>query len=304
MDKRIVSVQSNAVEVFAPAKINLFLAVTGRRNDGFHDLCTVMSKINLGDHLNLSRTTSGSDVVLHCSGNLTLENNRNLAFLAAEKWLKYSGQSWGVKIDLDKTIPPRSGLGGGSSDAVSVLLGMNELSEKKLSREVLLGLASELGSDCPAFLDAGPCLAQGRGEQISLLGEVAREKLRKKRVFLFRPDIGLSTPEIFADFSRSNSFSDNSWANERVEAWQSGSLNSEQFLHNDLESAVFEKHRYFIPLFEEITAKFGLVPRMSGSGSCCFALLPENFNEMSELEERVRVAWGSGAWVKSTELFL
>ncbi|MDG1132346.1 MAG: hypothetical protein P8N21_06615, partial [Opitutales bacterium] len=166
MIERIKNRSKSTIELFAPAKVNLFLAVTGKREDGYHDLCTVLAKVSVGDTLEMKRTDENEGVNLRCPGFEDLETSGNLISQAVDKWFQQSGESWGVEITLKKKIPPMSGLGGGSSDAVSALLGMNELGDESLPADMLYNLASEIGSDCPSFLTAGLCLAEGRGEHV------------------------------------------------------------------------------------------------------------------------------------------
>lgn len=302
MKQRILRKLSNAVEVFAPAKINLFLTVTGLRSDGFHDLCTVMVKMSIGDHVFIRRLNESNRIIIRCPGFEELENSENLVHVAVRKWLVASGQDFGVEILLKKDLPPMSGLGGGSSDAACALIGMNELAEEKLPIDTLMNLARETGSDCPAFLIRGPCFAEGRGEIVRPLEFTPSKSLMGKKVFLFRPEIGLSTAEIYRQFSGKFEFSSKKWSMKRVASWKSGDLHIDEFLHNDLEKAVFARHRYFNPLFEIMEKRFGLNPRMSGSGSCSFALIPDEFDDMKEVKEEIRRAWGENAWMRSGEL--
>ena len=182
MIKQRAEVHSNKINIFAPAKINLFLAVTGKREDGFHEICTVMCKVDVGDELVLERKANEPGVRVVCPGYEELENKENLAFIAAERWLVRSKEKWGVDISLVKKIPPMSGLGGGSSDAISVLLAMNKLADKPLPLEVLLKLASEIGSDCAGFLAKGPCIADGKGESVRLVRKSTASELHGKKV--------------------------------------------------------------------------------------------------------------------------
>ena len=274
MIERIKHRSKNTVELFAPAKVNLFLAVTGKREDGYHDLCTVLAKVSVGDTLELKRKDKNGGVHLRCPGFEDLETSGNLVCQAVDKWFLQSGESWGVEIILKKKIPPMSGLGGGSSDAVSALLGMNELGDYSLPEDMLYHLASEIGSDCPSFLTAGLCLAEGRGEQVRSIKESLSQQTSGQKVLLFRPDIGFSTADVYAGLARKKSYSSKDWALKSVKSWESGNLPIEKFLHNDLEIPVFEKHRYFLPIFEQIKQQFGIHPRLSGSGSSCFARQP------------------------------
>ncbi len=195
-----------------------------------------------------------------------------------------------------------SGLGGGSSDAVSALLGMNELGDDSLPEDMLYNLASEIGSDCPSFLTPGLCLAEGRGEQVRSIMKSLSQQISGQRVLLFRPDIGFSTADVYATLASKKSYSSKDWAQESVKSWENGNLPIEEILHNDLEIPVFEKHRYFLPLFEQIKQQHGIQPRLSGSGSCCFALLPSGFDQISHLKDLILKAWGDKVFLQTCEI--
>ncbi len=302
MIERIKNRSKSTVELFAPAKVNLFLAVTGKREDGYHDLCTVLAKVSVGDTLEMKRTDKNEGVNLRCPGFEDLETSGNLISQAVDKWFQQSGESWGVEITLKKKIPPMSGLGGGSSDAVSALLGMNKLGDESLPEDMLYNLASEIGSDCPSFLTAGLCLAEGRGEHVRSIIESLSQQISGQRVLLFRPDIGFSTADVYARLASKKSYSAKKRAQELVKSWENGNLSVEELLHNDLEIPVFEKHRYFLPLFEQIKQQYGIQPRLSGSGSCCFALLPSGFDQISQLKDLILKAWGDKVFLQTCEI--
>ena len=302
MIERIKNRSKSTIELFAPAKVNLFLAVTGKREDGYHDLCTVLAKVSVGDTLEMKRTDENEGVNLRCPGFEDLETSGNLISQAVDKWFQQSGESWGVEITLKKKIPPMSGLGGGSSDAVSALLGMNELGDESLPEDMLYNLASEIGSDCPSFLTAGLCLAEGRGEHVRSIIESLSQQISGQRVLLFRPDIGFSTADVYARLASKKSYSAKKRAQELVKSWENGNLPIEELLRNDLEIPVFEKHRYFLPLFEQIKQQYGIQPRLSGSGSCCFALLPSGFDQISQLKDLILKAWGDKVFLQTCEI--
>jgi 4-diphosphocytidyl-2-C-methyl-D-erythritol kinase len=302
MIDRIREKSKDKVTVFAPAKINLFLSVTSKRPDGYHELTTVMGKLCVGDLVRIQKNSQLKKPSLSCLGFEELENQENLVLVAVEKWLKIVGGDRGYQIELRKKIPPMSGLGGGSSDAVSALLAMNELCDHQLSISDLKTLAAEIGSDCPSFLDPGICLAEGRGEEISPVISPVAEELLGHKILLFRPAIGLSTAEIYRRLAQNNSYSSSEWARERVGAWSAGKFPTEEFLHNDLGRPVFEKYLFFQPLFDQIEKEFGLKSLLSGSGSCCFTWLPKGFDGLKELKEMIELAWGDECWVEKTYL--
>lgn len=299
---RIMAKSSGVVELFAPAKINLFLAVNGKRGDGYHEITTVLSKLSIGDSIKLIRNSHSSDVTIKCPGFKELENENNLVYKAATRWFHKSKEKWGVEVVVSKKIPPMSGLGGGSSDAISTLLGMNEIGDQRLPDHEMIELASKIGSDCPSFFYEGPCLAEGRGESLRGLNQKASGKVLGRKVFLFRPAIGLSTADSYSLLAKSKSYSSKPWATSQINAWENDDLPIQEFLHNDFEVPVFEKHRYFQPLFERIENKFNISSNLSGSGSCCFCFLPEPFNQLSELRNEIYRAWGEESWLQTAEI--
>ena len=152
------------VTLRAPAKVNLGLRILDRRPDGYHDIRSVFCPITLADTVQLFPTSQRGSVNLECSGLGSPGGADNIAFRAAALFLEATGADLGVDISLHKVIPSPGGLGGGSSDAAAVLLGMAFLTGE-WSR--LDGLALQLGSDVPFFLGDGPALVEGRGEIIT-----------------------------------------------------------------------------------------------------------------------------------------
>jgi len=176
--------------VKAPAKLNLFLEVLGRRADGYHEIETVMQTVSLYDVLTLER--SEGDVRLLTESPDIPHDRENLVVKAAELLREHAGEPLGAVIHLEKHIPVGAGLGGGSSDAVAALVGLNRLWELALPREVLHDLAARLGSDTPFFLTGGTALCRGRGERVAQLMEV-----RSLTYVVVYPGLTVSTKEVY-----------------------------------------------------------------------------------------------------------
>lgn len=149
----------------APAKINLFLSILAKRPDGYHEIDTVFQSISLCDTIRLYPQQTG--ILLFCSDSALPSDNRNLAYRAASAYFTEAGNTGGVQIHLIKRIPSGAGLGGGSSDAAAVLLGLNALAKKPLSDAQLFKIAVSLGADVPFFLRGGTARANGIGEILS-----------------------------------------------------------------------------------------------------------------------------------------
>jgi 4-diphosphocytidyl-2-C-methyl-D-erythritol kinase len=172
----------------APAKLNLFLHVIGRRADGFHELRTAFVAIDLADTLDFE-LLEGDRIERH--GDLTGPVEQDLAVRAARLLQQEARCGQGVRIDLQKRIPTGSGLGGGSSDAATSLIALNRLWRLNWDRERLAALAVRLGADVPFFLQPGPALGQGIGERLAPLSAPARWYA------LIHPQVHVSTAEIF-----------------------------------------------------------------------------------------------------------
>jgi 4-diphosphocytidyl-2-C-methyl-D-erythritol kinase len=151
--------------VKAPAKINLFLEVLGKRDDGYHEISSIMQTVSLCDKLSFDLS---ADIKLQCTA-CELETDDNLALKAA-KALKLAGSyKGGTRIGLEKQIPLDAGLGGGSSDAAATLHGLNKLWSLDMNREELAVIGSCIGSDVPFFIYGGVCEVKGRGEKVTML---------------------------------------------------------------------------------------------------------------------------------------
>ncbi|MFQ5840625.1 MAG: 4-(cytidine 5'-diphospho)-2-C-methyl-D-erythritol kinase [Candidatus Methylomirabilales bacterium] len=151
----------------APAKINLFLEILGRRADGYHEIQTLLQMVNLTDEVTLTRHARGID--LEATGWPTPSGDANLAAQAARAFFAETGLRGGVRIELCKGIPPGSGLGGGSSDVAAVLVGLNRLYGEPLGPAALVAIGARIGSDVPFFLGGPTAWATGRGERITPL---------------------------------------------------------------------------------------------------------------------------------------
>ena len=147
------------------AKINLFLDVTAKRSDGFHELCSVMQSVSLADEITLSATRADyTCITLSCDDESLPLDERNLAYVAAERFLEKTGITARVDIYIEKHIPVSAGLAGGSTDAAAVLRALNLIFDESLTTEALLCLGAEIGSDVPFCILGGTCLCRGRGE--------------------------------------------------------------------------------------------------------------------------------------------
>jgi 4-diphosphocytidyl-2-C-methyl-D-erythritol kinase len=190
-------VPTGSITVRAPGKLNLYLGVGDRREDGYHELTTVFHAVSLLDEVTV-RTADVLSLEMAGEGVESLPNDeRNLAWQAAELMAEHVGRAPDVAITIDKSIPVAGGMAGGSADAAAVLVAMNSLWELGVPRRDLHALAARLGSDVPFALHGGTALGTGRGEELATV--LARNTFHWVLAFA---DAGLSTPAVFAEIDR------------------------------------------------------------------------------------------------------
>jgi 4-diphosphocytidyl-2-C-methyl-D-erythritol kinase len=180
--------------ISSPAKLNLFLDVLNKRSDGYHNLLTLFERISLCDTIRLTNLQS-NEIVISSSSPAIPTDHRNLAYQTADLIRRSQGVKNGVKIEIEKNIPVGGGLGGGSSNAASVLLGLNKLFGLKLHKKILLSYANRLGCDVAFFvLDKPFALGRGKGGDLEAIEVPKKIKLWH---ILFIPPIQLLTKDVY-----------------------------------------------------------------------------------------------------------
>jgi 4-diphosphocytidyl-2-C-methyl-D-erythritol kinase len=259
----------------AHAKINLDLRVLGKRPDGYHELRTVFQTISLADEIGLAFEPAPETSVV-IEGNIAIEDN--LIARAARLFLAENGITGSVRCELRKHIPMGAGLGGGSSDAATVLRAMPALTGIATPQQKLHAMAAQLGSDVPVFLYGGTAVGIGRGDEIFPLPPAP-----ELYGVLVTPDIHVSTAEAYRALSsrldpdhaaqKREQFAELIWSMDLRQA------------QNDFESAVFELHPELARIRQTL-ADAGAVPaRMTGSGSAIFGLFKQP-TQIAELKSR------------------
>ena len=175
------------------AKINWVLKILGRRSDDYHELRTVYQTVDLSDQMVLE-ACSEDTIELQVSGRSVAEEKNNLVYRAADLLRNAVGRPAGVRVHLEKRIPVGGGLGGGSSNAGTALLGLNQLWDCRLSMSQLAELGAELGSDVPHFLWGGITLGRGRGEEVTPWPD----RLPEQKLLLLYPNLEISTREAYS----------------------------------------------------------------------------------------------------------
>lgn len=293
----------NLITEFAPAKLNLFLAVTGRREDGFHNLVSLAVTLDFGDTL---RARASEGFALRCSDPAVPGGESNLVLRAARAFAAATGWEGGAAFELEKRIPTGAGLGGGSSDAVAALRALNRLAgpERALSKQKLAAVAAALGSDCPLFLETGPVVMRGRGERIEPLPAAAAERLRGRPVLVFKPGFEVSTPWAYGQLAAGapSSYLPEEEAEAWLGAWRDDlRAPAEALRRNSFEAPVFRKFPALALCQESLRAEFALEAGLSGSGSACFAWWREG-EDPAPVARAVRAAWGESTFFVSARV--
>jgi len=295
--------EMQTVTLFSPAKINLSLAITGRRADGFHELVSVVAPLAWGDTLHAAWAGESGPATLVCDAPGVPTDGGNLVLRAAEAFAAATGWRGRVAFTLEKRIPVGAGLGGGSSNAVAALRALEALSGVALEPGRRLQLAAGLGSDCPLFLHDGPVVMRGRGERVEPLGAGAAGRLRGRRVLVFKPAFGVATAEAYAALAaRPEWYADAAAEEARLAGWAADAgAPAEALLANTLERPVFAKWIALPTMLAWLRERHGVEARMSGSGSACFVLLEPGRDE-APLRETLHAGWGAEALVQATAL--
>ncbi len=283
----LVRIAADRVEIQAPAKINLFLEILAKRPDGYHEIETLMCRIGLYDSLSL-RATGSPEIRLDCRWAAGLTRyalgdlpppKENIVTKAASLLQQRSRCGRGAEIRLVKRIPSAAGLGGASSDAAAVLVAANIAWELNWSREQLVELAAELGSDIPFFLGSGSAICRGRGERIEPTQPI------RLHMVVVRPPVGLSTPQVYQGCRPACTPAS-------VRTLQSGLSKGiwnvvKSALVNRLEEPAAQLNPWIARLRKEFETAGSIAQQMSGSGSSYFGIC-ENARHARRVAGRLR----------------
>lgn len=273
------------MEFLAPAKINLNLRVLRRREDGFHEIESLIAPVSIFDSLEVELQEKGG-LQFTCSHE-ALAGEDNLVVRAARLFCESFGFQANIRIHLTKEIPHGAGLGGGSSDAATTLLALDHLFQTQLERAELSKLAGELGSDVPFFIWQSAAWCRGRGENVE-----PTTLAKSLPLLLIKPPFEVPTPWAYQHWKDSREIPGVPYDAQRFD-WGE--------MVNDLERPVFEKYLQLAHLKSWLLAEPEVAgAMMSGSGSTVFALLHEKSAGMA-LAARVTGEFGSNLWIGLTE---
>lgn len=257
----VTGVYVKTLTLSAPAKINYLLDVIGKRADGYHDLRMIMQRVNLCDEITLTMTSS-PEIIVTCNSKGAPDGPGNIAWKAARVLLDLAESKSGVEIKIKKNIPVAAGLGGGSSDAATVLMGINELLQKGFTDQTLMEAGCKLGADVPFFIFKKAALAEGVGEKLTLI-----PNMPKCWVLLVNPGVHVSTAWVYRSLQLTNR---RELSN--IPKFFGSIEDIVSVLSNDLESVTISA----FPIIDEIKSRLmdlgAIGSMMSGSGPTVFGI--------------------------------
>ncbi len=272
----------------APAKINLGLQVTGRREDGYHSLVTILQTVELADAVVIDENTT-------IDGTPSLEGlarQTDLTIQAAERFHTRVRPSRGAYLRVEKRIPVAAGLGGGSSDAAAAILGLDALWQTDTDFETLVEVAESLGADVPFFLHRGTVLATGRGDTIQKLPAPP-----KRWVVLAKINRELRTADVYSEL-RESEWTDGAATRELAGSIRDGALPPKLF-RNDLTPAAMRLAPEIGDVLEGLQAEGAQPPLLAGAGPTCFGLFE---SEADALAAEARLS-GAVGWTTTTKFW-
>jgi 4-diphosphocytidyl-2-C-methyl-D-erythritol kinase len=280
------------MHIKSPAKINLFLHVTGRRPDGYHNLLSLMCGVSLYDDILLAPIPRAG-IVVRCDHRAVPEDETNLAYRAADLFfsklgrppaLSCSNAAQGLSITIHKKIPVAAGLGGGSSNAAAVLTALNRIFDHPFSSSSLNKMGLSLGADVPFFLLGGPAIAKGIGEQLT-----PYEKLKNYTVILACPNLSVPTAWVYKNLNLRLTKCEKKLKNFLFgrPVFKAG-----QHLCNDLESVTIGRHPEILEIKKKLMELNARGALMSGSGPAVFGI----FREPDRAESAYDVLAREGKW--------
>ncbi len=283
------------IRINANAKINLTLDVLGKRSDGYHEVSMIMQSVNLSDTLILRKINDTSKKIVFLGDVKGVDKPEdNLAYKAADLFLRTYNINDSIEITLKKNIPVAAGLAGGSSDAGAVLRGLNSLFNLNLPNETLCEIGSKLGSDIPFCIIGGTMLAEGRGEKLSPIPPMPPTDL-----ILVKPKIDVSTAWVYKNYDKIQTVihPDNKKMQIALENKDLKSIC--QNLRNVLENVTISAYPEIEKIKHFMCKSGALAAMMSGSGPTVFAIV-ENTNIAADIAEKLKSKFDAAVFITKT----
>ncbi len=283
-----------------PAKINLRLAVLGKREDGYHDLSSIVAPISLYDRLEAEWLQGDKPDTLSIPNSDLDPGESNLVTRALQAFRAAYPFPGHLKTTLRKAIPSGAGLGGGSSDAAGMLLLLQEMWGDPLKGAELKAIATKLGADVPFFLASTTALMRGIGDELTLLPEL-HDKLKDAKLFIFKPSFGISTAWAYKALAEHSAYQDASTEEALLSAALAGGSPFKQLPFNAFRHVADRRFPTLPVLLEKLQSSFSVTLEMSGSGSACFTAYTCE-EEWQKMEHMVKEAWGETAFCEKVHV--
>ncbi|MBW2477630.1 MAG: 4-(cytidine 5'-diphospho)-2-C-methyl-D-erythritol kinase [Deltaproteobacteria bacterium] len=272
----------------AHAKVNFCLHVLGRRPDGYHDVAMLMQQISLADQV-MIEVSDGNDIQINCPGLKLVPGEINIAEKAARSLLSHVGESLRLKISIKKHIPAAAGMGGGSSDAATVLVGLNRMLGLDLSKQELMNLGVKLGADVPFFIFDQTAWATGIGDHLE-----AWPGMPPMSLVLVNPGIAVSTAWVYQNLGLTHTSSV-----AKLPKFPEGIPAVVRLLHNDLEAVTVQRFPVIDEIKKRLIAGGACGALMSGSGPTVFGV----FSSFEKADRAAKeLASHYGWWTQAARL--
>lgn len=295
--------------VFCPAKINLFLQITDKYADGYHEILSCAVLLNFGDRLTirLSDGRNSHDDFLSCDVSTVPIGRENTIFRALKAFRRLYDFPQRVSVHLEKNIPLQSGMGGGSSDAAFFLKHLNRMLANPLSESELRYVLGMISSDSPLFLGSSPCIIRGRGNEIQSLNSAEFQNIKKYKFLIFKPILGVNTSEAYGQLDRRGI----KYRRDRIaaESELSSLLNdlrrngTSSHFSNGFQEMIGAKYLELAIIFRDLLQEFKKHAHLTGSGSACFIPLPTD-EDSQPLADYLRATLGDDALIMEAKPLL
>lgn len=268
----------------SPGKINLRLDVLSKRPDGFHELRMLNSAVSIFDDIEVNVVEKGIQV--DCENDPSVPSGENnIVYKATKEIMAYSNKNVGIHIKIKKCIPSGAGMGGGSSNAAAVILGLNQMLKINLSKEKLMKIGLRFGADIPFFMYGAAAIATGIGENLTKL-----KKLPKMPLLIVTPNLNVSTKSVYEKYHANG----HSKAGEELPVEYISKKAVVKVLHNDLETVTGKQYPIVGEIKDFLIKNGALGAQMTGSGPSVFGIFPDR--ESAEKAQKKCVARGNGEW--------
>ncbi len=281
------------IEIYSYSKINLTLNILGKRQDGYHNIETIMQSINLTDRIFIKEEEEG--IKVKCNHSQVPIDAQGLAYRSAEKILNRYKITKGVKIEIDKKIPLASGMAGGSANSASILVGINKLFTLNLSNEDLRGIGEELGMDVPFCIQNGTALAYHRGEKVTPLSPVNPQLW----IIIINPGFEIPTKWAYNNLDLSLIKREKNNTKAMLEALKEGEARGiAKNLFNSFEELIIKKYPEIGKIKDRLIEEGALGALMSGSGPTVFGVA-QNKEQAFKIYKKLKSEYKS-IWVMNT----